>query len=366
MHIEQIKLAAAEVLTQIENNTKPANEILNTYTRSRRYIGSKDRRTLSDIVWGVLRAYRRLEYDFPNATYAEKINAFLTGVYTSDYIPVNAPKAVCWEVPDWMPAHIDNPQKQLPPLLQLPQTILRANGNRDKIAQILSDEGIETIPTPLSPWGLILTKRCNLNESKAYKNGLIEIQDEGSQLVALETGIKSGDRVLDYCAGAGGKSLAFAQMMNNKGQIIAHDISTVSLSELNKRAKRARVNIITTKTPILPTNYPEKFDHVVVDAPCSGTGTWRRCPDARLKLTEKMLSDLIKKQAAILDTACRFVKKGGLLHYMTCSILRDENEDQVHIFLTRHPDFELIHTKQCSPANTGTDGLFIGTFKKTS
>ncbi len=366
MHIEQIKLAAAEVLTQIENNTKPANEILNAYTRSRRYIGSKDRRTLSDIVWGVLRAYRRLEYDLPNATYADKINAFLTGIYTPDYIPVNAPEAVCWEVPDWMPTHIDNPQKQLPPLIKPAQTILRTNDNRDKIAKYLADEGIETLPTKLSPWGLILPQRCNLNESKAYKNGLIEVQDEGSQLVALETGIKSGDCVLDYCAGAGGKSLAFAQMMNNKGQIIAHDISPISLAELNKRAKRAGVNIITTKTPISPTNYPEKFDHVVVDAPCSGTGTWRRCPDARLKLTEKILSDLIQKQKKILDTACQFVKKDGLLHYMTCSILRDENDDQIKTFLENHPDFELIRTKQYSPANTDTDGLFIGTLKKIS
>ena len=209
---------------------------------------------------------------------------------------------------------------------------------------------------------MILTKRCNLNESKSYKNGLIEVQDEGSQLVAIETGIKSGDTVLDYCAGAGGKSLAFAQMMKNKGKIIAHDVSTISLSELNKRAKRAGVSIITTKTPIFSEDYPQGFDHVVVDAPCSGTGTWRRCPDARLKLTEKMLSELTQKQTVILDTACRFVKKGGLLHYMTCSILRDENDDQVRTFLTRHADFELIHTKQYSPANTQTDGLFIATF----
>lgn len=363
MHIEQIKVAAEEVLTQIENNSKPASEILNTYTRSRRYIGSKDRRTLSDIVWGYLRVRRRLEFDLPGASLSDKITAVLSGTYTPDYTPKNAPDAVCWEVPDWLPTHVDNPQEQLPPLLKPAQTVLRANGNREKITKLLKEEGIETTPTKLSPWGLVLTKRYNLNESKAYKNGLVEVQDEGSQLVAIETSIQSGDIVLDYCAGAGGKSLAFAQMMKNKGQIIAHDISDISLSELSKRAKRAGASIIKIQKSLSLGDFPKGFDHVVVDAPCSGTGTWRRCPDARLKLTEKILSDLIQKQSNILDTACCFVKRGGFLHYMTCSILRDENMEQIQSFMNRHTGFELIKYKQCSPANTNTDGLFIATLK---
>ncbi len=364
MHIEQIKMAATEVLEQILNTAQPASEMMNAYTRSRRYIGSKDRRALADIVWGVLRAYRRLEYDLPNGTLADKIEAVLTGKYTPDYRPIGASDAVCFEVPDWMITYVENAPQELPALLQNPDTILRANGNRDKIAKALLSEGIETEPTKISPYGLVLKKRVNLNACQVYKNGLVEVQDEGSQIVALETGIAAGDTVLDYCAGGGGKSLIFAQMMTGRGKIVAHDVSARSLAELEKRAKRAGVKIITTQTPIKQADYPDGFDHVVVDAPCSGTGTWRRCPDARLKLTKTQVQDICQKQADILDTACRFVRSGGYLSYMTCSLLTVENRGQVDAFLARHNDFEFVREKQCSPFKTGTDGLYIGVLKK--
>ncbi|MBQ9738392.1 MAG: RsmB/NOP family class I SAM-dependent RNA methyltransferase [Alphaproteobacteria bacterium] len=364
MQLQQIKIAAREVLEQILNTTQPASEVVNAYTRARRYIGSKDRRALTDMVWGVLRAYRRLVYDLPNGTLDDKIEAVLTGKYTSDYRPAGASDAICFEVPDWMINHVENPAQELPALLQTPDTILRANGNREKIAKLLLNEGIETEPTKMSPYGLVLKKRVNLNACQAYKNGLVEVQDEGSQLVALETGIKAGDTVLDYCAGAGGKSLIFAQMMNGQGQIVAHDVSVRSLNELEKRAKRASIKIIRTQTPIGTTDYPDGFDHVVVDAPCSGTGTWRRCPDARLKLTEMQVQDICQKQADILDKACRFVRVGGYLSYMTCSVLKPENRGRVDAFLSRHNDFEFVREKQCSPFRTGTDGLYVAVLKR--
>lgn len=364
MQPQQIKIAAREVLEQILNTSQPASEVMNAYTRSRRYIGSKDRRALTDIVWSVLRAYRRLAYDLPNSTLADKIEAVLTGKYTPDYRPVEASDAVCFEVPEWMINHVENAHQELPALLQTPETILRANGNRVKIAKALLAEGIETESTKISPYGLVLKKRVNLNACSAYKNGLVEVQDEGSQLVALETGIKAGDTVLDYCAGAGGKSLIFAQMMNGQGQIVAHDVSVRSLAELDKRVKRGGVKIIRTQMPIKRTDYPNGFNHVVVDAPCSGTGTWRRCPDARLKLTEKMVADICQKQAEILDTACGFVRSGGYLSYMTCSLLTQENRGQVDAFLSRHSDFEFVREKQCSPFRTGTDGLYVAVLKR--
>lgn len=364
MQLQQIKIAAEEVLNQILQTVQPASEIMNAYTRSRRYIGSKDRRALADMVWGVLRAYRRLEYDLPHSTLMDKINAVLTGKYTADYKPDKASEAICFEVPDWMLNQVENSVQELPALLRTPDTILRANGTREEIAKQLLDEGIETEATKLSPYGLILKKRVNLNACRAYKQGLVEVQDEGSQLVALETEIKAGDTVLDYCAGAGGKSLIFAQMMNGKGKIISHDVSARSLAELDKRAKRAGVKIVHTQTPVLLKEYPDGFDHVVVDAPCSGTGTWRRCPDARLKLTEIQVRDICQKQADILDRACQFVRAGGKLSYMTCSLLSRENRGQVDAFLSRHSDFEFVRERQCSPFRTGTDGLYIAILKR--
>jgi len=356
MKPEAILSAAVELLEEILSSSQPAHEIINTYTRSRRYIGSKDRRALTDLVWGYLRHYFRLTYLYPDKSVPERLNLLPT---LPDTLP-NAPLAINMEVPDWLLPLIPNAETELPALLKPADTILRANGNRDKIQKQLSEVGIETEKTPLSPYGLRLLKRVNLQATDAFQKGLIEVQDEGSQCAALETGIQAGESVLDYCAGAGGKSLIFAQMMKNKGQIIAHDISDISLKELKKRAVRAKATCIRIEKPLQPALY----DHVVVDAPCSGVGTWRRCPDRRFKLMEMELKRLLKTQAEILNTAAQYVKKGGKLAYMTCSLLSPENQDQVVAFLTRHPNFRLIKQKQFSPAQTGTDGLFIAVMER--
>lgn len=315
---ENIALAVQEVLTSIKASSQPASEILNTYTRARRYIGSKDRRTITTAVWEALRAQP-------------------------------------W--PEWLNKLIPEAEKKA--LKTEAKTILRANGERSTIQAELKAEGIETTVTQLSPFGLVLTKRVPLGALATYRNGHVEVQDEGSQLIALATKIRAGENVLDYCAGAGGKSLCFAQMMKNQGQIVAHDISNQSLNELKKRAKRAGVSII--KVEKCPHG---TFQHVVVDAPCSGSGTWRRSPDAPFKLTPKMWKDIQKKQAHILDEAQAFVAKGGMLHYMTCSLLEDENQGQMRAFLKRYPDFKLIHHQQWTPAKQATDGFFLATFQK--
>jgi len=248
MQPEQIKIAIQELLKEIDSASRPANEVINTYTRNRRYIGSKDRRAIAEGVWADLRMR---------------------------------------PIPDWIKNLI--PEAELQAMKEPAEIILRANGSRDEIQQKLLAEDIKTEKTKLSPLGVILKKRVNLSEVSCYRQGLIEVQDEGSQLVALATGIQPKDKVLDYCAGAGGKSLCFAQMMNNCGQIVAHDISAISLKELNKRAERAGATIIQT------TQYPKgQFNQVVVDAPCSGSGTWRRCPDAPFKLTQKQVADLVQ------------------------------------------------------------------------
>ena len=318
MKPENIAKAIQEVLVEIDASPKPANEVLNAYTRARRYIGSKDRRAIQSGVWEDLRKRP-------------------------------------W--PEWLEKLVSEDEKKA--LHGEAKIILRANGNREKIKVELALEGIETEPTKLSPLGLTLKKRIPLGSCKTYVAGCVEVQDEGSQLIALATGIKAGDSVLDYCAGAGGKSLCFAQMMNGVGHIVAHDISERSLKELAKRAERAGIKIIEiVKRP------KGIFDHVVVDAPCSGSGTWRRCPDAPLKLTEKLWHEVQKKQANILDKACTFVAEGGLLHYMTCSVLEAENQGQMRAFLKRHKDFKLVHHEQWTPAKQGTDGFFLATFKR--
>ena len=318
MQQAQIDLAIQELLTQIDATNQPANEVINGYTRSRRYIGSKDRRAITEGVWQILRSR---------------------------------------PIPDWIKKLI--PDSELEAMKEPAQTILRCNGDRIEIQQELLSEGIETDLTPLSPWGLILKKRVNLTTTQAYQTGMIEIQDEGSQLLALATNVQANEAVLDYCSGAGGKSLALGQMMQNKGIIVAHDVSSISLKKLQVRAKRAGLSIIQT------TQHPTgEFDHVVVDAPCSGTGTWRRQPDAPFKLTEKQMKHYVNQQKKILDKVVKFVKSKGYLHYMTCSLMESENQIQMRAFLHRHKDFRLIHHSQFTPAKHHTDGFFIATFQK--
>ena len=364
MKEEIILKTAAELIDEIEKQTRPASEIINLFTRAHKSFGSKDRRLLTETVWNIIRHRARLNYLFPDKTTLEKINLFKDN---PSLFQTDMPFHIQVETPEWIVEKIKNPNEELPALLETPKIILRATTNRQKVQEHLKKEGIETTPTDLSPYGLILEKRTNLSASETYKKGLVEVQDEGSQLVALETKIKANDTVLDYCAGAGGKSLIFAQMMNNKGTIVAHDISSKSLEELKKRALRSHINIIETSQNIpafLKQNPMIKFSHVVVDAPCSGTGTWRRCPDARWKLTQDQFATLLKKQAEILKTAAKYVNKNGILAYMTCSITEDENINQVRKFLRSHPMFKLKTHKQFSPFKTNTDGLFVAIMQK--
>ncbi|MBP5344445.1 MAG: RsmB/NOP family class I SAM-dependent RNA methyltransferase [Alphaproteobacteria bacterium] len=319
MKPEQIEIAVQEVLNEIDVTSVPANEVLNHYTRSRRYIGSKDRKILTQKVWDELRAR---------------------------------------PTPKWIQKLIS--EKELQAMNMPADFILRVNGDRMQMQQLLSEQGIVTTLTPISPLGLVCDKRFDLNTNPLYQQGVIEVQDEGSQLAALATGIQAGDTVLDYCAGAGGKSLCFAWMMQGKGRIVAHDISKRSLQELQKRAKRAGVQIETTLKP------QGKFLHVVVDAPCSGSGTWRRCPDARFKLTQAQVKKLVALQMEILNKATKFVAKDGKLHYITCSLLEMENQSQMRTFLKHNPDFKLIHHQQWTPATTCTDGFFLASFEKVS
>ena len=359
MKEEEIYKVAADLLEKIDTSASAANEIVNNYTKTHKYIEAQDRKLLLDLIWSAIRAKARLNYAYPETDWLFKLQQLKEkGVPCS----TNMPLPVRLEVQEWFLDHIPDAEKELEAMLGMAPIVLRANGDRDKIFQLLKEEGLNVSLCDRSPLGIILNEYANLKESKTFKKGLIEVQDEGAQLLSLETGIKPKDDVFDFCAGAGGKSLIFAQMMQNRGFIQAYDASYKRLSELSKRAWRANVSII---KPVfkLPEAH-KKFDYVVVDAPCSGTGTWRRSPDLRWTLTEKQLYNITQKQAEILSVAQEYVKNGHFLVYITCSLTYDENENQVENFVQEFPSFHIVKSFRYSPYRTRTDGFFMCILQK--
>jgi 16S rRNA (cytosine967-C5)-methyltransferase len=294
------------------------------------------------------------------------------------------PEAVRLEVPDWiLPALRERFGPTLEPELAAmsePAPLdLRVNllkGTRDQALAALRAEGIEAEPTHLSPWGLRIPGRRAITTGPAFQSGLVEIQDEGSQMVAALVGAMPDMRVVDFCAGAGGKTLALAMTMGNQGHIVACDVSAPRLEGAVRRLRRAGVHNVERHHLVPGDKWAKRraggFDRVLVDAPCTGTGTWRRNPDARLRLKPIDLGELAPKQAAILDTAARLVRKGGRLVYATCSLLPQENELQVAAFLERHPDFALVPAGpdgpylSLTPRRHGTDGFFGAVLERVS
>ena len=279
---------------------------------------------------------------------------------------------------------------EVPPPVDLRVNRLKATVEQAQAA--LAREGIDTEPMRYAPFGLRLKRRLSVVSGEAFQSGLVEIQDEGSQLVAALVDAKPGMQVVDYCAGAGGKTLAMAAGMNNKGRVVAMDVYESRLDRSAQRLRRAGAHNVERRA--LQTKdgagdnrkwlkrHAKAFDRVLVDAPCTGTGTWRRNPDGRWTLKPQDLAELVPKQAEILDSAARLVKPDGGLIYATCSVLPAENEHQIAAFLERHPDFEVVPAVdlwrdvlasepppelaaspylRLSPLRHGTDGFFAAT-----
>ena len=414
--------AAIELLAAIDATpARPADGIANDYFRARRFIGSSDRRAISDRVWRIFRTHRRLVWwladkqtprllvaasllldgggmvdvettftggRFGPAPLAPSEQLALRRLQGRTLNHASMPDAVRLEMPDWLlpllSPRLDT--AELMALLEPAPLDLRINllkATREEAAAALAAEGLEATPTPFSPWGLRIEGRRQVTTGPAFRAGLIEIQDEGSQLVAALTGARPGLRIADLCAGAGGKTLALAMMMQNSGQIVACDVSAARLDAAVRRLRRAGVHNVERHLIEAGDKWAKRragtFDRVLVDAPCTGTGTWRRNPDARLRLTEADLAELLPKQAAILDQAATLVRIAGRLVYATCSLLSEENEDQVTAFLTRHPGFALVPLARAweggappnpgdflslTPARHGTDGFFAAVIER--
>jgi 16S rRNA (cytosine967-C5)-methyltransferase len=302
---------------------------------------------------------------------------------------------VAGNYPAWLGPHLeaalgkDLPREMRalnePAALDLRANLLKAD--RDTAWMALKQENIEAAQTPLSPLGLRVFERIPLGTLETFKSGLIEVQDEGSQLAALLADARPGMRVVDFCAGAGGKTLTLVAAMNNRGHLVACDVSAKRLERATERLRRAGASIVqrvhlSTERDKWVKKHVGGFDRVFVDAPCTGTGTWRRNPDAKWRLKPKDLEELAALQAEILDSAQRLVKGGGRLIYATCSLLREEDESQIENFLATHPDFSLkpigevwrevfesdpphrADTLRLSPARDGTDGFFVAVMER--
>ncbi len=418
--------AAIDLLAEIEADARPGDAVANSFFRNRRFIGAGDRREVSTLVWGVLRARRHLGWwlekfgaeptprlllaaqaIFTGMTPHKIAMAFTAGRYGPPPLSEaetiilekfaghtlehpNMPDAVKYEVPDWIMPRLqaqfgDALAAEMAALAETAPLDLRVNAlksTREAAMAGLRAEHLESRPTPFSPWGLRLASRQSVTASKIFLSGAIEIQDEGSQLVALLVDAKPGMRVADYCAGAGGKTLAIAMTMENKGHIVACDVSAPRLEGAIKRLRRAGVH--NAERHLLEAGdkwtkrQEKKFDRVLVDAPCTGTGTWRRNPDARLRLKENDLREIMPKQAMILDQAQRLVKPGGRLIYATCSLLDEENEAQMEAFLARYPNFSRIALTdplpaalhgpalRLTPRSHGTDGFYGAILERTA
>jgi 16S rRNA (cytosine967-C5)-methyltransferase len=381
---------AIELLAGIEAAPrKPADAVANDYFRNRRFIGSGDRRAVSDRVWQVLRTRARLTWwlaragapPTPRLLLAASLllegwapdgvsKSFSGGQFAPDRLDAeeaavlraiaghtldhpDMPDAVRLEIPDWVLPALrarfgaalgeEMAAMLTPAPLDLRVNLLKAT--REDAQAALAAEGLEAAPTPLSPWGLRIDGRRPVTAGPAFQGGIVEIQDEGSQLVAALLDARPGMRVADWCAGAGGKTLALAMTMQNRGQLLACDVSAHRLDGAVRRLRRAGVHNVERHLTVAGDKWAKRragsFDRVLVDAPCTGTGTWRRNPDARLRLRETDLAALLPKQAAILDDAAKLVRIAGRLVYATCSLLPEENEAQVSGFLERHPEFRL-------------------------
>ena len=381
---------AIDILDGLNATAQPADRYLKDWFKARRFAGSGDRRAIAERVFQIFRHHaefaHRLQSDAPRAL---AIGALLAeggdpeSLFTGGYgpaplsdaeraiiaqPPADAPLWVQGEFPQFLESELtrafgDALLKEMAAFQGRAPVDLRVNtlkATRDDVLATLVADGFEAAPMPLAPDGIRCPPGTALGKHALFESGAFEIQDESAQRAATLAGAKPGMRVLDLAAGAGGKALALAAAMQNQGEIIASDIRGPALAELETRAARAGAGIIRTKLLSNPPDYSVlegPFDIVFLDSPCSGSGTWRRQPELKWRMTPERLAGFTATQDRLLAQAGQLAT--SRLIYATCSILPCENEDRVAAFLAANPRFSrLAPDFKASPAGTGTDGFY--------
>lgn len=430
--------AAIYLLDKITTERRAADDIVRAWFKARRFVGSKDRRAIRERVFGVLRRLNRLDWHIEQTRLIDDVTArhrVLADVVLEGSDPAELftcerhapapldgdeqaladalagkalddpaqPDPVRAEIPVWLadkliPLYGDAFLEELAALNEpapMDLRVAKARVTRDQAMQALNKAGVKSTPTKLAPHGLRITAHTDIGRTLPFKKGLIEVQDEGSQLLSLLVGAKPDMAVLDYCAGAGGKTLAIADAMglqggSSAGRLVACDIDEGRLNRMERRLGRARLSDLVERHVLGEADWDahnaQAFDRVLVDAPCTGSGTWRRHPEQKKRLTPERLTELMAAQDDVLKGAAPLVKPGGRLVYATCSLLREENEDRVDAFLKTHPDFQVVPIAdvwtetlkdtpcpdmgksiasgdspylRLTPAKHGTDGFFV-------
>ncbi len=408
--------AAIEILNELEATALPADRFLRDWFRARRYAGSKDRAAIAERVYSVFRHRASFAWLLDNESprslviasllaegkTAEEIAALfgdgpyapapLTGEERASIArpPANPPLHVQGEYPAWLEPELnrafgDDLLAEMQAMAARAPVYMRVNtlkASRNEVINALHSLGFKAEPAPYAPEGIRVPSAEGLSalqRSVLFEQGTFEFQDEASQIAAVLCAAKPGQRALDLAAGAGGKSLALAAAMQNQGEVLAFDDTAQRLKPLRERTQRAGATIITIAEkrggPLWGNG---KFDVVLVDAPCSGSGTWRRSPELKWRLTQEKLNGLAKLQDWLIADGARHTKPGGRLVYATCSILPVENEDRIEAFLKSAPDFAIVDAASvwreavqtepppgmgkyfhASPRCTGTDGFFV-------
>jgi 16S rRNA (cytosine967-C5)-methyltransferase len=418
--------AAIELIDSIDTQRVPAAKALKEWGTAHRYAGSGDRAAISGLVWDVLRRRASsawiMDEDTPRARVLGmlklerglNVDAIATLCDGGRFAPApltdrertalisrsleEAPSHIAGDYPEWLDGYLaqsfgDERVAEATAMASRAPLDLRINtlkAKREKILSSLAYLGAQ--PTPWSPIGLRIelgadARNPGIHAEEDFIKGAIEVQDEGSQLAALLSGAKPGEQVIDLCAGAGGKTLALAALMQGKGRLIATDHDKRQLAPIYERLSRAGVHNADVRAPKgegdTLGDIRASADLVLIDAPCTGTGTWRRNPDAKWRMRPGALEVRLKDQAAVLDRAAALVKPGGRIAYITCSVLPPENSEQIRAFVARHPQFAVVPPSQTAtvlgdkaeqfaaatlqsregllmtPGRTGTDGFFV-------
>lgn len=352
-----------------EKENRPLDLALHHYFRAHKSLGAKDRAFIAETVYGLVRWRGLLDaLCLGEASWEKRLRLWQQGKLQGDDLPLHVRLSFPKTLFDlFVASHgLEKAQEICLASNQPAPTTVRANAlktTREALMQLWRPR-YEIVPCETAPYGITFLKKINFFELPEFKQGLFEVQDEGSQILASLVQVKPGDAVLDYCAGSGGKTLAFAPLMENRGQIYLHDIRTHALAECRKRLRRAGIQ----NAQVAPAEdaklkkLKKRMDWVLVDAPCTGTGTLRRNPDMKWKFSLEMLQRLVGQQRTIFERALSYVRPGGHIVYGTCSILKEENESQMAHFLQTYPLERVGTLLQSLPSEGGMDGFFAVVF----